>query len=345
MAWKRGGLVGTCGRGWLAPNRREARANVPHTPTLPPTAALTLLLYVGSRAACTRWLHAYRRLNAAAARDLDSRTASTLHAVAVAAAAAVALPPLLSAAGDTPLTLRTSATAQAALAASAGYFAADSALVSSAWPALGGADMLAHHAAALASLTAALVTRQGHAPCLLLLACEATTPCVNARAWLDKALTAKASRAYAVNGLALLAAWGLVRVCGMGVFLVYLASPRGRADAAALSLVPRTLLLTVPPALYCLNLWWFARIARGAVKMLASRRVVVAPASVVTPPPQKPAPLTPAIKPVDLWRTPPPPMLRLSPPAAALATLSAACRLGAERAPAWARRTAAAAGF
>ena len=263
--------------------------------------------------------------------------------MAVAAAAALTLPSLLSAATDTPLTLRTLPAAQAALAASAGYFAADSALVASAWPALGGADMLAHHAAALASLTAALVTRQGQALCLLLLACEATTPCVNARVWMDKALAAKATHAYAVNGLALACAWLVVRVCGMGVFLVYLASPQGRADAAALSLVPRTLLFTVPPALYALNLWWFARIARGAVKMLASRRVVVAPASVVTPPPKKAAPVTPALKPVDLWRTPP--MVRLSPPAAALATLSAACRLGAERAPAWAWRTAAAAGF
>jgi len=337
-------------------NRGTAAASPAADATLPPLAAAflaTLACFPLTAALSARAHPPLRRLPPAARADWASRGASTAHAVGAVVAAAILLPGLAAATdgGRLPITLVTSPTAGAALAASFGYFLADALLVAALAPALGGADVAAHHAAALLSLGVALATGQGHAPTLALLACEVTTPFVNARAWLDRA-GARSHPLYAVNGLILVISWAVGRL-GLGAaFLLSLASPAGRGALAALDALPRALMVTVPAGLYCLNVWWFAKIARGAAKMLQARRA--APAVPATPPPPPAKRAAPAKGALNLWASPPGVARpRLSPGAEALASLSAAavaCRLGAERAPGraaeWARRaTAAAAGF
>lgn len=315
-------------------------------PPPPPAFAATLACFPLT-ARC-----APRRLSASDRADWASRGASTAHALGCVAAAAALLPGLAAATRDgLPFTLRTSPAAGAALAASFGYFAADALLVAALSPALGGADVAAHHGAALVSLGVALATGQAHAPTLALLACEVTTPFVNARAWLDRA-GARSHPLYALNGLVLLMTWAVGRLGAGAAFFAALASPAGRAGLAALDALPRALMVAVPAGLYCLNVWWFAKIARGAAKMLRAR--AAAAAAPVTPPAAKRAVKGGAAAPLNLWAFSPGVMRpRLSPGAEALASLSAAavaCRLGAERAPGraaeWARRaTAAASGF
>ncbi len=51
--------------------------------------------------------------------------------------------------------------------------------------------MLAHHIAALLSVLAAVWQGQAHMYTLCLLATEVTTPCINMRWWLDKAVRAR----------------------------------------------------------------------------------------------------------------------------------------------------------
>ena len=112
--------------------------------------------------------------------DLDSRLGSNLHAVASTALAVVCVLSLWSVEASSsspsfsssstsasatatatphpplpPLAFRTSALSFAALGLSLGYFAADLALVLLHSPALGGAEVVGHHAAALASLLVA----------------------------------------------------------------------------------------------------------------------------------------------------------------------------------------------
>lgn len=226
--------------------------------------------------------------------DLDSRLGSNLHAVASTALAVVCVLSLwgveasaaaafsssspstsATATHPLPLALRTSPLSFAALGMSLGYFAADLALVLRHAPALGGPEVVAHHAAALASLLVAAVTGHGHAHTLALLVSESTTPFVNARVYLERAGPAwKRGRCYAANGVAMLLAWAVARVGLFAAFFAHLAAFPGAGAAGVLAMAPaaRALIAVVPPLLAALNAYWFCLIARGAWKTVVARR-------------------------------------------------------------------------
>lgn len=133
-------------------------------------------------------------------------------------------------AGDAPFVLRTSPASDAALGFSLGYFATDLLLLALHYPALGGAEMALHHAAALVSVAAAALQGEAHAYTLALLATECTTPFVNARFLLEKGGW-RHHPLYALNGLLL-----LLRCGGGGArrpAAVAGGAPRSRAAAAA----------------------------------------------------------------------------------------------------------------
>ena len=235
--------------------------------------------------------------------DLDSRLGSNLHAVASTALAVVCVLSLWSVEASSsspsfsssstsasatatatphpplpPLAFRTSALSFAALGLSLGYFAADLALVLLHSPALGGAEVVGHHAAALASLLVAALTGHGHAHTLALLVSECTTPFVNARVYLERAGPAwKRSRTYAANGVAMLVVWAVGRVGLFAAFFAHLAAFPGAGAAGVLEMAPaaRALIAVVPPLLAALNAYWFCLIARGAWRTVARRSATV----------------------------------------------------------------------
>ena len=234
--------------------------------------------------------------------DLDSRLGSNVHAVASTVLAVVCVLSLWSVetsssllpsssstssasaaatATHPPLALRTSALSFAALGVSLGYFAADLALVLRHSPALGGPEVVGHHAAALASLLVAALTGHGHAHTLALLVSECTTPFVNARVYLERAGPAwKRSRTYAANGVAMLVVWAVGRVGLFAAFFAHLAAFPGAGAAGVLAMAPaaRALIAVVPPLLAALNAYWFCLIARGAWRTVTRRRTAEAEA-------------------------------------------------------------------
>jgi len=257
-------------------------------------AALFTVLASDVSARLSARVRAYAALPRHLRLDLDSRLGSNVHAVAstVLAVACVASlwgvesssssssfsssessstltppPPLLA--------FRTSSLSFAALGLSLGYFAADLALVLLHSPALGGPEVVGHHAAALASLLVAALTGHGHAHTLALLVSECTTPFVNARVYLERAGPAwKQGRAYAANGVAMLLVWAVGRVGLFAAFFAHLGFFPGAGAAGVLSMAlpAKVLIAVVPPSLAVLNAYWFCLIARGAWRTVSRRR-------------------------------------------------------------------------
>ena len=265
----------------------RARSPPPHTQPRPPsplthTALASTLAWAAAYAAASALSHrlspTYRALGTAAARaGWDSRLTSTAHALLIVALACVGGAQLLLDGGGGPggegsphyppgtlLTQRATPLTRAALGMSAGYFLTDLALILR-HPGLGGGPMVAHHVAALAALAVGGGRDEGHLYTLALMLAEATTPLVNARYFLD-ATGRRGHWAYLVNGLALTAAWAVVRVAGFAVFFVHLATHWDQVRA--LSPACQALLATVPALFGGLNLWWFGLLLRGAAKVL-----------------------------------------------------------------------------
>lgn len=256
------------------------------------SSALYVMLFLASRVVSWHWFAGYRRLPSHLRVDWDTRVPSTVHALVVTAvctwelvrgnklSAAVtggtpgsAGPVLQQATATLPLVWRVSQTTYGIIGVSFAYFAVDLAVILRN-PRISSPAILVHHCAALLSLASVAHARALHVFLMVVLLSEATTPFVNARWWLDHS-GAKASRLYAVNGLALLVTWTAARIAS--VFPFYVAVATNAADIAAVPLHARVLLLLVPALLWCLNVMWWMRIVRGAVKLL--RRGVVAKAA------------------------------------------------------------------
>ena len=127
-----------------------------------------------------------------------------------------------------------------------------------------------HHIAALISVAISAFSGQGHSFVLLILSTEVTTPLVNARWLLDKA-GLKQHRLYIINGLTMMAMWFLVRIC----FLTFYFFPllfRHASEFLLLNGFYRTLLLVEPPLFTALNLYWFDKMVKGAVRLLNQKK-------------------------------------------------------------------------
>lgn len=133
---------------------------------------------------------------------------------------------------------------------------------------MGGAELVAHHIAAFVSVLRSLQQQQAHTYTLAMLATEATTPMVNARWLMDKA-GMRAHPAYLVNGLALFAAWIVFRLLLFVPFAQHVVQHWPELDA--LTVADRAIVVSVPVLLLSLNVWWFAKIVRGALKLVKKR--------------------------------------------------------------------------
>lgn len=212
----------------------------------------------------------YRKLTPKDKIDWDIRWASTVHAIAMTAAAChvILFTRVFSQEeGHTDaraVVFRTTPFTEGALGFSMGYFLVDLTYMLM-HPALWEHAMGAHHVAALAAVAAAALRRHAHNYTLALLATECTTPFVNLRWMLEKA-GRKGSAAYIANGLLLLAVWFVGRILLLLLFFNHAWKHRG--EIAQLPRASRQLAVLVPPLLFALNLLWFYKIVRGACKIL-----------------------------------------------------------------------------
>lgn len=215
----------------------------------------------------------YSTLNARDKIDWDSRVSSTLHAMAISALAAYLIlwsdtfadkSSVSEPWKDAPLKRHTQISS-AALGLSVGYFILDIALIVRHFPWMGGPEMLTHHIAAFLSVALASFTGQAHLYTLLLLSTELTTPFVNARWYFDQ-LGWRSAPIYTVNGVCLFATWLLARIVLFLWFFKHMWEHR--SDISDLRTDVMVLILTVPPLLFVLNVFWFGKIVRGLVKLL-----------------------------------------------------------------------------
>lgn len=231
------------------------------------------LLYHASAEAGKRYLPAYRRLSPDKRLDWNTRLPSTVHAVVV---TALCLHQLLtgafgaaaSAADGVSPVLRTTPLSWAVMGVSLGYFLADGFMVL-AHETLRESMMVAHHAAALMSIATAIDIRAAHAYVLFGLFTEVTTPFNNLRWRLQEAGAAKSSKLVKANGLALTVVWGVCRVLAFLPFAAHVWKHFSEAREG-LPTYALFVMLGVPALLFIMNVVWFYKLVRGALKMLAT---------------------------------------------------------------------------
>jgi hypothetical protein len=127
-----------------------------------------------------------------------------------------------------------------------------------------------HHFCAFLSVTISGLTGMGHVYVLMVMSTELTTPLVNARWLLDKA-GLKQHKIYLVNGISMMVMWFLDRI----VFLAFYYFPliyRHRDELVMLNVVYRNLLLWIPPLLTVLNVFWFGKMVKGAIRMVHKKK-------------------------------------------------------------------------
>ncbi|VFQ76560.1 unnamed protein product [Cuscuta campestris] len=225
------------------------------------TGAISPFLYKG-----------YTRLDDKTRVEWKNRGFSTFHAVVVAAASLYLLVGsdlFYDGSQAESVINRTSSFSDTILGVSTGYFLADLAMICYYFPALGGFEYILHHGLSLLSIVQSLVSGQGLIYILMVLFSEITTPFVNLRWYLDNA-SLKNSRLYLFNGVALFFGWLVARILLFIYFFYHMfihfdqvkkVYPMGFCT-----------LLTVPPVLTMMNLFWFTKIAKGMVKTLAKSR-------------------------------------------------------------------------
>lgn len=132
--------------------------------------------------------------------------------------------------------------------------------------ALSGAMILVHHIVALLSLATAISVRGAHAYVLFGLFTEVTTPLINLR-WQLQEAGASGTKLYMVNGLLMTVVWGCCRVLAFIPLFqhvhAHFADSLRYLPAYALAV-----LLGVPALLLVFNLLWFAKMVRGAMKLV-----------------------------------------------------------------------------
>ncbi|EYU36876.1 hypothetical protein MIMGU_mgv1a0158091mg [Erythranthe guttata] len=133
------------------------------------------------------------------------------------------------------------------------------------YPALGGMEYVIHHGLSMYSITMALLSGQAQFYILMVLFTEITTPFVNLRWRLDIA-GMKNSRIYIYNGVALFFGWLVARIVLFMFFFYHMFIHFDQVK----EIFPLGFysLISVPPVISVMNIFWFWKIARGMVKTL-----------------------------------------------------------------------------
>ncbi|KAL4587873.1 hypothetical protein LXL04_000748 [Taraxacum kok-saghyz] len=160
---------------------------------------------------------------------------------------------------------RSSASSNTILAMSFGYFLSDLAMIIWVYPALGGPEYVLHHGLSMISIMQSLICGQAQFYNFIVLFSEITTPFVNLRWYLDVA-EKKNSTLYLFNGIAVFVGWLVARVILFIFFFYHMFTHLDQVNEVYWTIFYS--LLTVPPVLATMNLFWFWKIARGLIKTL-----------------------------------------------------------------------------
>ncbi|OAY67271.1 transmembrane protein 56-B [Ananas comosus] len=152
---------------------------------------------------------------------------------------------------------------------SLGYFLSDLVMILWLFPSLGGKEYVLHHGLSMYSILLALLSGKAHLYILMVLFTEATTPFVNLRWYLDVAAR-KSSNIYIYNGVALFFGWLVARILLFAYFFTHIYLHFDQVK----TIFPLGFysLITVPPMLALMNLFWFWKIFKGMVKTLSKKR-------------------------------------------------------------------------
>ncbi|KAM0051083.1 putative TRAM/LAG1/CLN8 domain-containing protein [Helianthus debilis subsp. tardiflorus] len=165
---------------------------------------------------------------------------------------------------------RSSAASDTLLGMSIGYFFSDLAMIIWTYPTLGGVEYLLHHGLSLFAIIQSLISGQVQFYILMVLFTEITTPFVNLRWYLDVA-GMKNSTLYLLNGIAMFIGWLVARVILFVYFFYHMFTHFDQVKYVFYPMGYYTL-LTVPPTLAMMNLFWFWKIAKGMIKTLTKLR-------------------------------------------------------------------------
>ncbi|XP_051143302.1 uncharacterized protein LOC127259756 [Andrographis paniculata] len=213
----------------------------------------------------------YNKLNDKDKLEWNNRGFSTFHAIFAAAGSLYLLfvSDLFVDSQDELMINKSSLLSDTIMGVSIGYFLSDLAMIFYQFPALGGLEYVIHHGLSVYSILLALLSGQAHVYILMVLFTESTTPFVNLRWRLDVA-GLKNSKIYVYNGVALFFGWLAARI----ILFVYLYYHMFTHFDQVKKVFPLGFysLMTVPPVLSIMNLFWFWKIAKGMVKTLRKAR-------------------------------------------------------------------------
>ncbi|XP_047059614.1 TLC domain-containing protein 4-B-like [Lolium rigidum] len=152
---------------------------------------------------------------------------------------------------------------------SIGYFLTDLAMILWYFPSLGGKEFLLHHGLSMYAIGLALFSGKAHMYILMVLFTEATTPFVNLRWYLDVA-GQKTHRLYLCNGLALFVGWLVARII---LFVYFFSHMYFHFDQVkSIFALGFYSIMTVPPTIAAMNVFWFWKISKGMVKTLCKSK-------------------------------------------------------------------------
>ncbi|XP_008804656.2 TLC domain-containing protein 4-like [Phoenix dactylifera] len=213
-----------------------------------------------------RYFKAYNRLSKLQKVEWNNRGFSTIHAV-LAATVSFYLVVISDLFRDGPheelMINRKSVLSDTLFGISIGYFLSDLAMLLWFFPYLGGKEYVLHHGLSMYSILLSLISGKAHVYILMVLFSEATTPFVNLRWYLDIA-GQKSSNLYIYNGVALFLGWLVARIL---LFIYFFTHMYLHFDQVK-TIFPlgRYSLVTVPPMLALMNVFWFWKIFRGMMK-------------------------------------------------------------------------------
>ncbi|PKU69322.1 transmembrane protein 56-B [Dendrobium catenatum] len=152
---------------------------------------------------------------------------------------------------------------------SIGYFLTDLGMILWYFPALGGVEYVLHHVLSMYAIVLSLISGQAQYYILMVLFSEITTPFVNLRWYLD-AYGQKSSMLYIFNGVALFLGWLAARIL---LFIFFFAHMYLHFDKVR-TIFPLGFysILSVPPVIAVMNVYWFLKIFKGMVKTLSRKR-------------------------------------------------------------------------
>ncbi|KAF7038312.1 hypothetical protein CFC21_048514 [Triticum aestivum] len=153
---------------------------------------------------------------------------------------------------------------------SIGYFLTDLTMILWHFPSLGGKEFLLHHGLSMYAICLALFSGKAHMYILMVLFTEATTPFVNLRWYLDVA-GQKDHNLYLYNGLAMFVGWLIARIILFVYFFTHVYFHYDQVKSIfALGFYG---IMTVPPTLAVMNVFWFWKICRGLVRTLSKMKM------------------------------------------------------------------------